>query len=379
MSNNKSRSYICKICDKNYISRQSLWNHKNKYHNNNDNHIGSNDDDDDVHLNDDNVHLDNHNHNHLNNHNNQLPGSFVTTRFLTELKDAPDMKKKYNCKKCMKEFNNYQNRWRHEKTCNQNKSNNLVNENEILKDTLKKQNEELNQIKTLMVKQIKEQKKQELQNQEIKKTLMDLINKNCKVHPKTLQKINKQLNGDYNTVNENITNNNINNTYNIIGLGHENLMDVFSKKEKMAILKYRYCSLPHLVEYAHFNDKYLGVATRLLTLLKDAPQFKNILITNTQNTLAYKYDGKKKQFVAVNKDELLDDIVDERMCDINSFYEELENDLDEKTKDILIKVKDKIENDPAYKELKKKDIKLIIYNNRKKVSKEVIDKLEIEV
>ena len=122
---------------------------------------------------------------------------------------------------------------------------------------------------------------------------------------------------------------------------------------------------PQLVEYAHFNDKY--------------PQFKNILITNTQNKLAYKYDIKKKQFVAVNKDELLEDIVDERMCDINSFYEELEEELDMKTKEILDKVKDKIESDPAYKELKKQDIKLIIYNNRKKVSKEVTDNLEIEV
>ena len=122
---------------------------------------------------------------------------------------------------------------------------------------------------------------------------------------------------------------------------------------------------PELVEYTHFNDKY--------------PQFKNILITNTQNTLAYKFDTKKKQFIAVNKDELLDDIVDERMCDINSFYEELENNLDDKTKEIIEKVKDKIENDPAYKELKKKDIKLIIYNNRKKVIKDasVINEIDI--
>ena len=146
---------------------------------------------------------------------------------------------------------------------------------------------------------------------------------------------------------------------------HENLTEVFSKKEKINILKYRFNSLPQLVEYAHFNDKY--------------PQFKNILITNTQNTLAYKYDTKKKHFIAVNKDDLLDNIVDERMCDINSFYEELENELDEKTKEILDKVKDKIENDPAYKELKKKDIKLIIYNNRKKVSKEIIKESNIEI
>ena len=75
----------------------------------------------------------------------------------------------------------------------------------------------------------------------------------------------------------------------------------------------------HLVEYAHFNDKY--------------PQFKNILITNTQNKLAYKYDIRTKQFIAVDKDDLLEDIVDERMCDINSFYEEL----DTKTKEIFKK------------------------------------------
>jgi trans-2-enoyl-CoA reductase len=95
--------------------------------------------------------------------------------------------------------------------------------------------------------------------------------------------------------------------------------------------------------------------------------------------LAIKYDTRKKQFITVNKDELLDDIVDERMCDINLFYEELKEELDERTKEILDKVKDKIENDlGSYKEIKKKYIKLIIYNNRKKVSKELGKKLEIE-
>ncbi len=68
------------------------------------------------------------------------------------------------------------------------------------------------------------------------------------------------------------------------------------------------------------------------------------------------------------------------MCDINSFYEELEEELEERTKEILYKVKDKIDNDlGSYKEIKKKDIKLIIYNNRKKVNKELAKKLEIEV
>jgi hypothetical protein len=249
----------------------------------------------------------------------------------------------YSCDYCGTTYLHRQSKYKHQLKC-KNKSNQNSNDEIIsmLKNTVKEQSEE---------------------NKEIKKMLMEIINKNCKVHPKTLQKINKQLNGDNNgIINENnITNNNI--TYNIIGFGHENLSDVFSKKEKLNILKHKYCSLPYLVEYAHFNDKY--------------PQLKNILITNTQNNLAYKYDIKKKQFIAINKDELLEDIVDARMCDISLFYEELEDELDAKTKDILDKVKEKIDSDPAYKELKKQDIKLILYNNRKKVIKENISKITV--
>jgi hypothetical protein len=311
MSSSSQCTYRCNICNKYYKTRQSLWNHNNRYHKDDNNHI-SDRNDYDVNFNLNSVHFDNH----LDNHND-------------------DLSKIYKCKKCKKEFNNYQNRWRHEKNCKKDIS---IDEKELLKNTIIKQTEELNLIKSLMY-------KQEQQNQEMKKTLMELLNKNCKVHPKTLQKINKQLNlnGDYNTIN----NGTVNNTYNIIALGHENLTDVFSRKEKMAILKYRYCSLPQLVEYTHFNDKYPGSfrTTRLLTLLKDAPQFKNILITNTQNTLAYKFDNKKKKFITVNKNDLLDDIIDERMCDLSSFYDELENDLDEKTKEILEIVKEKIESD----------------------------------
>ncbi len=335
MNKSNHSSHVCDICNKSYSSRQNLWRHK-KSHTDNDKPI-------------------------ITPYTTIIPPmSSPDNSKLTPNNSKENSN--LSCKYCNKIFSRIDNLNRHINfRCSKKQLINSedINEtlNETLKDTIKKQANELNQLKSLMIEQ----------STQLKSIISDLMNKNCKVHPKTLQKINKQLNGDHNTINENnnINKGTINNTYNIIALGHENLTEVFSKKEKMAILKYRYCSLPQLVEYAHFNDKY--------------PQFKNILITNTQNTLAYKYDGKKKQFVAINKDELLDDIVDERMCDLNSFYEELEKDLDEKTKDIIIKVKDKIENDPAYKELKKKDIKLIIYNNRKKVSKEIIDDSDIEV
>ena len=330
---NNNSNYICKICNKIYTNKSGIWKHNNKYHNVINNH-------NDKHT----IIIDNHNI--INNTINDNPNIIINNH--------NDNVCNYNCNKCNKTFSCYQNRWRHQKTCkfiNTNKEEEK-NENKIINQLVQQLNEQKEQLY--------EQKKMfEKQISEMKNQLIETMNKNCKVHPKTLQKINKQLNCD------NINNGTINNTYNIIGLGHENLTEVFSKKEKMAILKNRFYCLPELVEYAHFNDKY--------------PQFKNILITNTQNTLAYKYDTKKKQFVAVNKDELLDDIVDERMCDINSFYDELENDLDERTKEIIEKVKDKIENDPAYKELKKKDIKLIIYNNRKKVMKDNLLEDEIDV
>ncbi len=320
MTNNSNQCNICVICNKKYSSRQSLWNHNNKFHKQNLTNHNPNDDYN-VHSQENSVQNDNHFNNHTKN------------------------PKVYSCKNCHKQFSKFQNRWRHEKKCNNFVD--LEKENLLLKETLKKQTDEITQIKSLMIEQ----------NTNIKDMISDLINKNCKVHPKTLQKINKQLIGDNNTINETTNNNTVNNniTYNIIALGHENLTEVFSKKEKMNILKYKYGSLSQLVEYAHFNDKY--------------PQFKNILITNTQNSIAYKHNPKNNQFVAVKKDDLLEDIVDARMCDINSFYEELEGELDEKTKEIMDKLKEQIEHDPAYRDLKKNDIKLIIYNNRKKVFK----------
>jgi len=340
MVENNSTKFRCNICNKNYKDKSGLWYHNNKCHKT----------------------VSNYNVSQMSANVSQMSAnvSQMSANVSHNKKTNENKLDRYCCEYCGTSYLHRQSKYKHQIKC-KNKS--------VDKDEEK--NIEQKEIINLLIEQIKEQKEkieeQEQQNKEIKKTLMELLNKNCKVHPKTLQKINKQLNlnGDHNTINETINNGTVNNTYNIIALGHENLTDVFSRKEKMSILKYRYCSLPHLVEYTHFNDKY--------------PQFKNILITNTQNTLAYKFDNKKKQFITIDKNDLLEDIIDERMCDLSSFYDELENDLDEKTKEIIEIVKEKIDNDPAYKELKKKDIKLIIYNNRKKVDKDLTNEIELDV
>lgn len=180
---------------------------------------------------------------------------------------------------------------------------------------------------------------------DLKKQLLHYMNKNCKVHPKTLVKINKQLN--------NCNNNIITNNYNIIQLGKEELSQIFSNKEKLDVLNKGFESLDFLVSYTHFNDKY--------------PQFKNILITNTQNDLAYKYNEATLQFDAVKKDELLEEIVSERMYNINEFLDEFNKCLSSKTKGIIASFINNMKN-KNYEEWKKKNIKLIIYNNRNKVN-----------
>jgi anaerobic selenocysteine-containing dehydrogenase len=92
------------------------------------------------------------------------------------------------------------------------------------------------------------------------------------------------------------------------------------------------------------------------------------MITNTQNNLAYKYEKREKKFIAISKDELLDEIINERISDITLFYEELDNELDDKTKKIIDRFLEQMDNE-KFRNIKKQDIKLIIYNNSDKVSK----------
>ena len=96
----KSERYTCKKCNRMYSSASSLCNHTTKFHTNNNNNI------------------DNHN-NHSYNHNNNIDNhSIIIDNPTTISTKLVEVKKTYQCKICNKEFNYYQNRWRHEKTCN---------------------------------------------------------------------------------------------------------------------------------------------------------------------------------------------------------------------------------------------------------------------
>ena len=231
---------------------------------------------------------------------------------------------KYECDYCNKKFKNYQNRWKHKKIC---KNKELENNKETNENKVKKLENELDIIK----------------NQ-----LNELLNKNCKMHPKTFQKINKQLNT--NNINNGTINNN---TINLVAIGSENLSDVLNKKEKINILKDMYGSLGTIVKYVHFNDKF--------------PQFKTIVITNLQNNVAYKYNDDESRFLTLTKEELLNDLISARLDDLQCFNDEVGDKLDIYSKKKIDAFLEEMETNDKLVDLKKGELKIILYNNRKNV------------
>jgi hypothetical protein len=239
------------------------------------------------------------------------------------------------CEYCKKEFLSSKNMKRHSDTCKVKKQiiAKLAEENEKLKnDMIKKEND--------MIKK-EEEFKQDMA--ELKKMVSELLNKNCKMHYKTLQKINNSAGRD---LNNGVINNN---TINIMALGHENIDEVLTKTDKLTILNKKENALPYMIELVHFNDKF--------------PQFKNIAITNMRTTFAHVYDPDNKVFKMVDKDELVEELIDYRVCDIEDYYLQYKNELDKPVRD---KIEELIEH-RGENEATKGKIKLLLFNNRHKI------------
>jgi len=288
--------YICNICNKKYVSYKSLWNHNSKFHK-----------EDSIK----NVH--------------SVPSNVS--------KNVSNVSNEFLCSICNKKLNSRTTKWRHEKTCNNNKKN---------------KDEEIELMKNEM-EEFKKQSQKEMEK------LKDMLQKALKIHPKTLNKINTQLN-----------NNTTNNIY--VQLGRENLCEVLTNKQKMGILNRQVMGLNDLVELIHVSGKF--------------KKFMNVYITNLQNTIAYRYDEKLKNFIAVNKTELLNDLIDSRMYDIEKFYDEVEDILDaNKAKNVKRFIERMKNNEDCLKGLKKDEIKLILYNNREKImpTQEELDLLNIDI
>ena len=310
--------YNCTICVKKYKSYKSLWKHNYIYHKKEDIQT--------IQPNIHNTHSENIQNIQKNIHN--------------------------KCIKCDKILSNYYSKWRHEKTCKEikkeeeNKMELLIKENLEIKQKLENKNEKENI----------EMKKEMLEYKKEMEKLKDMLQKALKIHPKTLTKINKKLNN----TNNGIINNNI-----IVQLGRENLSEILSNKEKIGILNRQAMGLNDLIELVHASGKY--------------KQFMNVCITNLQNTIAYKFDEKANSFIAVNKNELLNDLVDSRVYDIEKFFEEYQTKFEPKKVEQIKKFIERMSNEEdSLKGIKKEEIKLILYNNLEKIKSNESEMIKID-
>ena len=277
-----TNKHICNICDKTYSSRQSLWNHNAKFHT-----------------------------------NQKSPESNLkVTPFadnsnpIVTQKSSENITKKFICSKCDTQFKYKQGKWRHEKKCTVVKDTNLESENKSLKIKLEEMETKMNEM------------------------IAELL-KMRKIHPKTLQKINNQLNNTNNgTINNNV----------IMKFGNVNINDVLSNKQIMNLLHKPFVSVEECIKMIHFNDKL--------------PQFNNIrasarYITNLKDDLVYVYDGTK--FTTTTKTDTIYDM-------ITNYTDQIELSFDD-NKDKLTEYKIKcVEN---YLELINSNTEYIDQHNKK--------------
>ena len=292
-----SKKYTCYLCNKEYKTTQSFSNHNTRYHKNISTIYPQN----------------------INTLSTSYPQNIHN---LSTLYLEPKKTEQTVCIYCNKKLSCYKSLHRHLKTCKENTN-------------LKEENNELKK-----------------DNEEYKKLLLDLMNKQFKMHPKKLQKIINNTNNNTNTNNSNNTNNltinNNINSINIIELGDEELYKVFSKEEKLNILKSGYASLEEIIKHAHLNDSYL--------------QFQNIIITNVRNNQAYVYNSKCGRFILCNKKELLEELIIYRMDDLVSFYDEHKHKLTPKLVKILEDMFNVKKRDDEYIDRKNREFNILFYN-----------------
>ena len=243
--------FHCKTCKKYYSSYQSLWIHNKKFHNK-------------ITLTSSKLPQES---SKLPQESSKLPQELIENNLI--------------CIYCNKHYSRLDNIKRHYNTCKKN-INNDKNKTEIIDKKL----------------------------EEFKNTILDIIQKNCKIHPKTLQKINKQLinNNSNNTTNNGTINNGtvINNTY--VKFGNEQLASLLTHKDMLKIINKQCLCIEESIKTVHFN--------------KSLPEYNNIFITNMKDTIAYIFDGSR--FILTSKDTVINDLYNTHLENIEQFLDEAE-------------------------------------------------------
>jgi len=294
----------------------------------------------------------------------------------------------YKCDKCVKYYKTYQTLWKHNKEFHK-KNNTIVNlcqpnvnicqpivnlcQPKIMCEIC---NKEFNtrQSKSKHKKKCKEINQTEIEDlkntiNELKKQVSSILEEKGKIHHKTLQKINNQINNNGNINNGQI----INNTY--VKFGDVDYQRILDNKQVKHILNQQFMSLEESIKLVHFN--------------KDLPEYNNVFITNMRDDIGYIFNGK--EFISIKKNEMLNELIDTHVKEINLSLEKHKNKLNEKYVNRLEKFLDMLNDDDtkftdqnnqrtyqSYKAYKINSLKLLIYNSSDKKKLDEINSIELK-
>ncbi len=231
------------------------------------------------------------------------------------LNDTIKMKKTDNkiCIYCNKEYSNYNSMNRHQQTCKfkNNQHDKMINEIAELREMIA----------------------------ELIKNKSNNTNSN---------------NTNNNNTTNNTTNNNNNGTINnnyitVVPFGKENFVEVITETEHLFILKQDGNNVLYkCVEMKHFNE--------------DLPQFHNYMRLNNRTDDAKIYDENVGDFKTVDKNEIIDDVINNAELDIDEMYNLHKNKINTKQKENVRRIVDK-----PYSKETEKHINSMAYDYRNMV------------
>ena len=243
--------------------------------------------------------------------------SIETSKNEVALKITQNNSKNNECKYCDKVFSRIDNLTRHYKTCNE-----------------KKKTDEANLHMEELVKLLNEQK------QEFK---TELEKKDDQI---------KELIKKAGITNSTITQN-IQNNIKLLAYDKTDISDL-TEKDFIRCFNHNNMCVPHLLKRIHFNRK--------------KPENHNVLLSNLKSGHIMLYDGK--QWNTFNRDEVIDDMFDEKHDILEQKYEEW-IDVGKDYPIIYYKFRrylEKMNNDIVMKKIKE-EMKFVLYNNRNVVKK----------
>jgi hypothetical protein len=179
----------------------------------------------------------------------------------------------------------------------------------------------------------------------------ELKDENIKIKTKLKQKKSAKIILSNNTINSNnnITNNGIINNITIVAFGKEKI-DNISDKEILNAVSRGFNTAEHLTKTIHFNNKY--------------PEYHNVYIPSIKESYAMTFDGN--EWKLVKKKDIIDNIYDDKKYFVESNLEDFAKSLSPYKIKTLENWLESDKNDDKNIKNIKKNIELLLYNERKK-------------